>query len=122
MKYLYIGLLILCLLLCACYLSTRQIDHRTEAMVLPLHQALQAFRAGDVTAGTRFVAETNAQWARNEAFFASLLSHEKTAQVSEDLRLLSLGHPEEFEKTCIRLIDNLEKIRHMDLPVPENIL
>lgn len=122
MKYMYIGLLILCLLLCACYLSTRQIDQRTEAMLLPLHRALQAFQAGDLTTKTRYVEETTAHWEQNEAFFASLLSHEKTAQVSEDLRILSLDHPEEFEKACVRLIDNLQRIRHMDLPVPENIL
>ncbi len=122
MKYLYIGLLILCLLLCACYLSTREVRDRTEALTLPLRQAVQAFRTGNLAERARLVAEAGARWAESEAFFASLLSHEKTSQVSEDLRRLSVADGDEFEQTCLRLLDSLDRIRRMDLPILENIL
>ena len=47
MKYLYCGLLILCLLLGACWLSGREIGRRSEAVALPLEGAVSALRAGD---------------------------------------------------------------------------
>lgn len=121
MKYFYIGLLILCLLLCACYLSTRQIRVRTEAMALPLRRAMQAFHAGNIPAKTRFLEEADAHWHRSEPCFAALLSHDKTVQVSEDLRALFVVKDEDFDQICTRLIDQLYRIQRMDLPIWENI-
>ena len=122
MKYFYIGLLILCLLLCACYFSSRQIRRGTEAMAFPLRQALQAFRAGNLTEKARSLEEAAARWKAGESVFASLLSHDHTAGIAEDLRALALAKDEEFEGICFRLLDKLDRIRRMDLPILENIL
>ena len=62
MKYLYLGLLILCLLLCACYLSSRQVQARIEAAALPLHRAMNAHRAGDGAARELAVRESLDRW------------------------------------------------------------
>lgn len=122
MKYFYIGLLILCLLLCACYFSTRQVRDRTEALALPLRNALQAFRTGNLTEKARFLEEAADRWQGSEAFFASLLSHEITAGIGSDLRELSLAEDRDFEGLCLRLLDSLRRVRRMDLPILENIL
>lgn len=122
MKYFYIGLLILCLLLSACYFSTREIRTHTEALVIPLRQALQAFRAGNLSQKAVFMEELTRQWNKSEPFFASLLSHEKTTDIAEDLQELSMAEGRDFERICSRLLDRLCRIRRMDLPIPENIL
>ena len=55
MKYLYVGLLILSLLLCACYFSTRILSERTEALLVPLEQAARAAQSGDHAAKDRYL-------------------------------------------------------------------
>ena len=122
MKYFCIGLLILCLLLCACYLSTRALRQEAAAMLRPLRQAAQAFRRGDTAAVSRYVRQTAAQWRRCEPVFASLLSHECTFAVSDDLQALGFCDAASFPQTCEHLMKTLRQIVDMELPNLKNIL
>ena len=56
MKYLYVGVLILALLLFGCLASAWEINRRTQAVAEPLERALGALRVGDEAAGQRWAA------------------------------------------------------------------
>ena len=119
MKFFYIGLLILCLLLCACYFSTHEVRSRTQAMLLPLRSALQA---EDPANRARALAEAEASWKKASPVLDALISHERTFEVSSGLEDLRLAGPEEFDRLCSGLITKLERIAGMDLPRLSNIL
>ena len=122
MKYFYIGLLILSLLLCAYWLSTREVQGRTRAMLLPLHRALEAFRGGDAAGQERAVQTAQTRWRASEPVLESLLSHDRVLGVTDDLERLAHAAQEEFEQICVGLMAKLRRIGEMDLPKLRNIL
>lgn len=122
MKYFYIGLLILCLLLCACWFSTRAVQGKSHAMLMPLRDALEAFRRGDKTACAQAVGEAKRRWEHSEPVLESLLSHERVLDISDELVRLEYAPDEAFEQICIGMMAKLERIGEMDIPKLHNIL
>lgn len=121
MKYFYIGLLILSLLLCACYFTSRQMRRSTDAMLKPLEDALEASRLGDYEGARRALAAAERSWARYEPRLNALISHERTDEVSQQLCLLRYADADHFESICSALILRIRHLRQMDLPQWHNI-
>lgn len=122
MKYFYIGLLIFCMLLCACWFSTRAVQGRSHAMLTPLKDALDAFRIGDEAACAQAVREAKRRWRHSEPVLESLLSHERVLEISDDLVRLEYAKAEEFEQICVGMMAKLSRFAEMDLPKLNNIL
>ena len=110
MKYFYIGLLILALLLAGCVCAGRALRGRTEAAAAPLEQALEALERGDVARGRACVEQARAEWQRSEGLLASLLNHERTQAVSAALAELEELRGAELTRACGRLIRSLREL------------
>ena len=121
MKYLYLGLLILCLLLCACYLSNRQVQARIEAAALPLHRAMNAHRAGDGAARELAVRESLDRWKNSAPLLDSLLSHERTDQITDALEELQEADEASFVRLCHRALAQLAQLSGFNALRWENV-
>lgn len=122
MKYLMIGLVILCVLAAGCLWSGFEIRARTEAVIRPLEQAETAAAAGDAAAGRRCAARAAREWARSEGLLSSLLSHERTGAVGAGLAELEQLPDGELARACGRLIRALRELARQDAPRWRNIL
>ena len=121
MKYLYLGLLILCLLLCACYLSSRQVQARIEAAALPLHRAMNAHRKGDGAARELAVRESLDRWKNSAPLLNSLLSHERTDQITDALEELQEADEASFVRLCHRALAQLAQLSRFNALRWENV-
>ncbi|MBR6120597.1 MAG: DUF4363 family protein [Oscillospiraceae bacterium] len=110
MKYFYIGLLILALLLAGCVCAGRGLRERTEAAAAPLEQALAALERGDEALGRSLLARAGAEWRRSEGLLACLLNHERTQAVSAALAELEELRGAELTRACGRLIRALREL------------
>ena len=110
MKYFYIGLLILALLLGGCIWAGRALRERTEAAAAPLEQALAALERGDEALGRSLLARAGAEWRRSEGLLASLLSHERTQAVSAALAELEELRGEALLRSCGRVLRALREL------------
>ena len=110
MKYFYVGILILALLLAGCFFAGQTLRGRTEAVVAPLRRALTALRSGNESGGLYFVGLARAEWLRGEGLLASLLSHEHTAPVGAALAELGTLRGTELERACGRLLRALRAL------------
>ena len=121
MKYLTIGVVILCVLAAGCLLSGFEIRTRTEAVVRPLEQAKAAADAGDITLGRRCAAQAAREWARSEGLLSSLLSHEHISAVGTALAELEELREAELARACGRLIRLLRELAGQDAPRWRNV-
>ena len=121
MKYLYCGLLILCLLLGACWLSGREIGRRSEAVALPLENAVSALRAGDAAQGRQLLRRSAAEWERHEGVLASLMSHSSTDKIRAALAELEAVPDGELERLALGLLRAVRSLAEMNRPVWRNI-
>lgn len=110
MKYLYLGLLILCLLLCACYLSNRQVQAGIEAAALPLHRAMRAHQAGDAAARDLALRESLSRWKSSSPQLDSLLSHDRTERITEALEELAEADEASFVRLCHKALARFERL------------
>ena len=121
MKYLYVGLLILSLLLCACYFSTRILSERTEALLVPLEQAARAAQSGDHAAQDRYLSRAANRWRQDDRILACLLSHSNTDAISDALAELQELEGKEYTRGSAALIRLIKRLREADVPRLENI-
>ena len=121
MKYFYLGLLILCLLLGGCWLSQRQIAQRTEAVAAPLEEALRAVRSGDAARGRQLLTRGAQTWHVHEGVLASLMSHSYTSEISTALAELEALPDAELERLALRLLWAVRRLAEMEQPVLENV-
>lgn len=121
MRYLYLGLLIVALLLGACYISRQQVEARTEAVCAPLSEALQALRAGDSAGGRRLLERSRAEWERNEGVLASLMSHSYTREIGSSLAELEALSDGELEHLTLHLLKAVRELLEAERPVLRNI-
>ncbi|MBQ1371712.1 MAG: hypothetical protein IIY70_02155 [Oscillospiraceae bacterium] len=121
MKYLYLGLLIIALLLGACQISRQQIEARTEAVCAPLTEALQTLQTGDSAAGRRLLERSRAEWKRHEGVFASLMSHSYTREVGNALEELEAVPDQELERLTRHLLRAVRELAQTERPVWRNI-
>ena len=122
MKYFCIGLLILCLLLCACYFSARKVDAAASSVLGPLEKALERAGLGDVRGRRAWIDTAQACWQRELPLLTCLLSHSLTGEIGDRLAELRLLEGAEFRRGCALLIRRLQAVREMDRPRPGNVL
>ena len=116
MKYLYVGLLIFSLLVCACYFSTQTLSDRTGELVTPQQQARAASLRGDRAARDAHYESAVVRWRQDNRVFSALLSHRETDQISEALAQMEDLEGRDFARQCASLIRLLRRLREMDLP------
>ncbi len=122
MKYLYWGVAILALTLAVCVLSGLALNRRTDEVISPLTQAIEATEAGRATAAQGFAQQAHAQWQRHLNFFTSYLCHDETDEITIGFARLEQASEDEFAPTCNELLVRLQHISQMDLPLWANIL
>lgn len=116
MKYLVIGLLILCLLIGLCWFAEREIAERTRLIAAPLERSLLAVRRGDGAAARSYAEQAAAAWDAHEAVLASFISHDHTNAITEELAQLpfldgaALGQALEALLTQVRGLAEMERI------------
>lgn len=121
MKYLYVGILILCLLLGACWFSGQEVRRRTETVTAPLEQALSALREGDEARGRSFAGMAALEWEKNEGVLASLFSHQYTNEISLRLAELRWLDGQQFERVCDRVLRAVRELKQMGNVIWRNI-
>lgn len=121
MKYLYVGILILCLLLGACWFSGQEIRWRTEAVTAPLQQALAALRGGDEARSRSFAGMAALEWEKNEGVLAALFSHHYTNEISMKLAELNWRHGEDFERVCDWVMRAVRELTETERVIWRNI-
>ena len=121
MRYLYLGLLILGLLMLLCCLSAQTVTARTDAVLLPLGRALEADAPENAEARRAHLGEASDAWRDGLGLLSCLLSHSYTREVSAALEELPLLSGAEFERSCRELLGMLRTIAEMDLPRIGNI-
>ncbi len=121
MKYLFLGLALLALLILACCWSTQTVAARTEGVLLPLGKALQADAAGMPQDRNAWIETAAGRWRDSLPLLACLVSHGYTAEISDGLTELQLLPDAEFRRSCLVLRERLIRLREMDLPTPGNI-
>ena len=83
MKYLYLGLALLAMLILACCWSTQVVAARTEAVLLPLDCAAGAGISGPER--VRCLEAAHAAWRESLPLLGCLVSHSYTTEISEAL-------------------------------------
>lgn len=121
MKYLYLGLFILCMLICACWLTQREIGLRTEAIAAPLEDALRSVQTADAARGRQLLAQSAQLWEAHEGFFASLMSHSYTQEIDEALAVREGVRDSELPRFLLRLLHAVQVISDADQPLWHNI-
>ncbi|MBR3077987.1 MAG: DUF4363 family protein [Oscillospiraceae bacterium] len=121
MKYFWIGVMILCLLLTGCFLSQRELRQRTEAVAAPLAQAIAAYQRGETEQGRRLSETAALEWERKEGVLASLLSHNYTNRISAALAELGRTGDEDFLRVCEGLLRDIRALAEQERAVWRNI-
>ena len=121
MRYLYLGLLLLALLMLLCCLSAQAVTARTDAVLLPLGRALEAGAPEDAEARSVYLVDASDAWRDGLGLLSCLLSHSYTREISAALEELPLLSGAEFERSCRGLLGKLRTIAEMDLPRIGNI-
>lgn len=122
MKYLIVGVSILCLLIGLCWFAEHEINARTRQIADALELALLAVRAGDDTLAQTYSAQATAAWAKNEAMLASLISHDHTNNIAEDLAQLSWLRGRALGQALEALLEQVRGLAEMERIVWKNIL
>ena len=121
MKYMYIGLFIIALLIGGCFWSQRAVAVRAGAVAEPLEAAAEALEAGDATAARELTARAAAEWAKHEGVLASLISHDHTNGVSEALAELQQAPEEELGSRLAGLLKAVRGLAEMERAVWRNV-
>ena len=121
MKYLYIGLFIIALLIGGCVWSQRAVAARAEAVAAPLERAAEALKAGDAGAARELAAEAAAEWARHEGVLASLISHDHTNGVAEALAELQRAPEEELGSRLAGALEAVRRLAELERAVWRNV-
>lgn len=114
MKYLIIGILILALLVGMCFFSQKQIIYRSREIAHPLELALSAIQAGDEVLAQAFIAEAMAAWEQSETLFTSLISHDHTNAIREDLAQLPWTYGHELGRAVEKVLQQLHGLEEME--------
>lgn len=122
MKYLIIGVSILCLLIGLCWFAEHEISTRTHQIAEALELALFAVRAGDDTMAKTYTVRAAAAWAEHEAVLASLISHDHTNDIAEDLAQLSWLRGHALGQALEALLEQVRGLEEMERIVWKNIL
>ena len=121
MKYLYIGLFIIALLIGGCFASQAAVRRGAEAVAAPLEAAAEALEAGDPEAARGLAARAAEEWARHEGVLASLISHDHTNGIAEALAELQRAPEKELGSRLAGLLEAVRSLAEMERPVWRNV-
>lgn len=120
MKYLYIGIGVLVLLLAGCILSTALISVCTCKAADALEVALSAFDEGSFSAAAAQAEYAKSEWDRHAKLLSALLSHEELDEIDAAFTALDSYRKtqtaDEFRNRCAELSLRLRHITQMDIP------
>ncbi len=126
MKKLWLAVFLMAGLLAVSLLSAKQIRSKAERVSEQLELALHAGERLDAEAVARHTEKAAALWEAQVPLLDALTHHSEIDGVSGALRELSyytgLRYPEEFPSRCAHQLHELEQIRELSLPLPQNIL
>ena len=120
MKYFYLGIFILCMLICVCWFSQREIELRTDAVAAPLEEALSAVKQSNFAHGRSLLADGAEIWSQHEGFLASLMSHSYTREVDEALATREVVPDSDLRRFLARLLHAVRTISEVDKPLWRN--
>ena len=120
MKYLYIGVGVLAVLLAACILSTTVISSCTRETADALEHALSAFDEDDFPAAAAQASRAKSEWDQHAKLLSALLSHEELDEIDTAFTALDSYRKtqtaDEFRSRCAELSLRLRHITQMDIP------
>lgn len=126
MKYLYIGLGVLAVLLALCIGSSVFLCRSTRQSEALLLDADAALREDDFPAAVAFADEAQRAFDRRRELLGALLSHEELDEIAIAFSALEVygaeGSREEFRVRCEELLFRLRHVAEMDVPFYYNFL
>lgn len=126
MKQVLIALLTLTLALAFCVFSCWYVRDRAASTLDELRLAQVQAGRGDFENAADAVLAAGQRWHANERFFDVVLRHDEVDDVSAAFSSLHqyalLEDGDDFAASCAELIERVQRIRQMQLPLASNIL
>ena len=122
MKYLWLGVALLTVLLILCVFMNSLLDHRTQQVQTLLQQAQDAAEAKNYLTAAEQAKKAADAWNMHLQFYASVLCHDETDEITAGFAELLVVEDAEFLQTAAMLSARLVHIAEMDLPLLHNIL
>ena len=122
MKYLFLGLLVLALLLAFCLWSDKLLSKRLQAVISPLEQALKAAEAGDLALAEHLCKTASKRWDQSYPGLAAFLDHKSIDDLSLAFSILEAPPKEDFLPQMRSLLTMLRGLKEADLPTLQNLL
>ena len=116
MKYLVIGLGILSLLVVFCRYGEMEIKESTQQVAVPLELAITALQAENESQARTYIALANDIWTQKESTLASLISHDRTNEIGEELAKLAWIPTNELRpavEVVLKLVRNLAEMERI---------
>lgn len=122
MKYLWFGAVLLVALLTLCISVNVTLGQYTAEANTALADALAAAQTENYGLAAQHAKKAADAWNTHLHFFASVLCHDETDEITAGFAELSVVEDAEFLQTAAMLLARLEHIAEMDLPLLHNIL
>lgn len=122
MKHLWIGIAILTVLFVLCISVNKTLAHTTNTVRTELQAAKQCAAVKDYGAASAHAKKAADEWNTHLRFFASVLCHDETDEITAALAQLQVVEKAEFLQTVSTLLARLSHIEEMDRPLLHNIL
>lgn len=121
MKYLSIGIILLTVLLVLCIVVNSLLGSRTEEVQSFLQKALDEAKSKNYGQAARNAKKAADVWNEHLQFYASVLCHDETDEITAGFAELLVVEDAEFLQTASMLSARLAHIEEMDLPLLHNI-
>lgn len=122
MKYFWTGVVLLAVLLALCIGVNSVLKEYTQTVKDALAGALDAAGRGDYSAAAESAKKAADAWNTHLHFYASVLCHDETDEITAGFAELLVVEDAEFLQTASMLSARLAHISEMDLPLLHNIL
>lgn len=122
MKYFWIGIVILVLLLWLCIGVNATLAAYTAQVREQLAPAIEAAQQQEYTLAAQRAKKAADAWQTHLHFYASVLCHDETDEITAGFAELEVVEDAEFLQTAAMLLARLEHISEMDLPLLHNVL
>lgn len=122
MKYLWIGVVILALLLIVCLSVNAILGNYTQQVEALLARAIEAAQKEQYGTAADCAKKAADAWQTHLHFYASVLCHDETDEITAGFAELQVVEDAEFLQTAAMLLSRLQHISELDLPLLHNIL
>ena len=122
MKYLFLGLLLLAVLLAFCLWLGTDVSRRLGAVIAPVEQAVRKAETGNLSAARERVAAAGRIWSKHREALAASMDHNAVDAVSLSFAALSEAADEDVLPQCRTLLLVLQNLRQSDHLTVENLL